>query len=86
MNNGPETGAAESHWEIIHDSPGNPDIWQLHYAANNDSRHNAPKAFIANPGRETRGANWILLIAWPDSAFTIRNSRTGGEKRYPVRP
>ena len=86
MNNGIETGAAESHWETIHESPGNPDIWQLHYASNNDKGHNAPEAFIANLGKETGAANWILVTAGMDGAFTVRNSRTSAEKRYPARP
>ena len=86
MNNGPDTGAAETHWETIAQSPGHPDIWQLHYAANNSKNYNAPKAFIANlQGKDCAGSG-ILLSARPDGAFVIRNLRTSKEKRYSAKP
>ena len=37
MNNGPTSGGSESHWATIHEAPGHPDIWQLHYAGSNDN-------------------------------------------------
>ena len=52
VNNGPDTGASPSHWQTIHESPGPPDIWQLHLAESNDKAHNAPAAFIANRRRQ----------------------------------
>jgi len=86
MNNGPDTGAAETHWETIAQSPGHPDIWQLHYATNNARKYNAPKAMIANlDGKECSGRG-ILLSAKPDGAFLIRNLRTSKEKHYAARP
>ena len=83
MNNSDDNGASEEHWETIHQAPGHPDIWQLHYASKNRKRDNAPRAFIANlkgPGCEGFG---ILLKANPDGSFVIRNQRTSKEKRYP---
>jgi beta-lactamase superfamily II metal-dependent hydrolase len=85
MNNGAESGAAESHWETIHQSPGHPDIWQLHFAANNSKRYNAPKVFIANLEGTLCAGHGILLTAKPDGAFVIRNQRTEKEKHYPPR-
>jgi beta-lactamase superfamily II metal-dependent hydrolase len=83
MNNGPDNGAAESHWETIHQAAGHPDIWQLHFARNNSKRYNAPKVFIANLEEEHCAGHGILLTAKPDGSFVIRNQRTSKEKHYP---
>ena len=68
-------------WQTIHDSPGGPDIWQLHYAEGNDKKHNTPEPFIANRGSKSDG-NWIKLAAHRDGSFTIENGRTMKEKAY----
>ena len=81
MNNGPKTGGAEPSWQTIHESPGTPDIWQLHYALNNDAAHNAPDEFIANRSEVCTG-NWIRLTAKADGSFTIQNGRNQMEKAY----
>ena len=81
MNNGPTSGASEQAWQTIHDSPGAPDIWQLHAAEKNDSAHNAPEMFIANRTLNCQGS-WIRLTAHADGSFAIRNGRTGWEKSY----
>jgi beta-lactamase superfamily II metal-dependent hydrolase len=81
MNNGPTTGGSDQAWQIIHEAPGRPDIWQLHTALKNEAQHNAPEKFIANPAMNCSG-NWIRLTAGPDGAFTIRNSRNQFEKTY----
>ncbi|MCX6633314.1 MAG: MBL fold metallo-hydrolase [Candidatus Solibacter sp.] len=81
MNNGPDMGASVPAWQTIHESPGTPDIWQLHYAVLNDNKHNAPGAFIANKGGNCKGY-WIKLSARQDGSFTIQNGRTQKEKMY----
>ena len=81
MNNGATTGANVPAWQTIHESPGTPDIWQLHYAEANDKKHNAPGAFIANKGANCRGYG-IKLTARQDGSFTILNGRTQKEKVY----
>jgi beta-lactamase superfamily II metal-dependent hydrolase len=81
MNNGPVTGGSELAWQTIHTAPGVPDIWQLHYALNNDKAHNAPAEFIANPEEKCMG-HWIQLSAKADGSFSIRNGRTQFEKAY----
>jgi beta-lactamase superfamily II metal-dependent hydrolase len=86
MNNGATSGASETHWDTVQQSPRRPDIWQLHSALNNARRYDAPKAFLANLKGAGCDGNWLLLTAQPDGAFVIRNSRTGKEKRYPSRP
>jgi len=74
MNNGPTLGASEQAWQTIHESPGPPDIWQLHLAEGNDKEHNAPGAFMANRGAKDKGY-WIKLSTTGDGTFTIQNSR-----------
>src|SRR6185503_18438512 len=43
MNNGASKGGIPSAWQIVHDSPGLQDIWQIHRAVNADAAHNAPE-------------------------------------------
>jgi beta-lactamase superfamily II metal-dependent hydrolase len=81
MNNGPKTGGDAPAWQTIHESPGTPDIWQLHYALNNDAAHNAPDEFIANRSEDCTG-NWIRLAARQDGSFTIQNGRNQVERAY----
>ena len=82
MNNGPKTGGAEAAWQTLHQSAGTPDIWQLHYALNNDAAHNSVGQFIANLEEKCTG-NWIRLTARADGSFTILNGRNQVEKVYP---
>jgi beta-lactamase superfamily II metal-dependent hydrolase len=81
MNNGPETGASEQAWQTIHESPGPPDIWQLHLAEGNDKEHNSPGAFLANRGAKDKGY-WIKLSTTGDGTFTIQNSRNQMKQVY----
>jgi competence protein ComEC len=81
MNNSATTGGSDQHWQTIHDSPGTPDIWQLHAALKNEPAHNSPDQFIANPTMQCKGDS-IRLVAHTDGTFTIRNNRTRFEKRY----
>ncbi len=81
MNNGSTFGGSEPAWQTIHESPGTPDIWQLHYAEVNDKAHNAPAEFIANTDENCKG-NWIELSARQDGSFTIENGRTQTKKNY----
>ena len=82
MNNGPSTGGSEQAWQIIHDSPGAPDLWQLHYATKNDRRHNADGRMIANIKERDCAGDWIRVAAQPDGSFSVSNGRTGFEKTY----
>jgi beta-lactamase superfamily II metal-dependent hydrolase len=81
MNNGATSGASEAAWQTIHEAPGTPDIWQLHYAEGNDKKHNSPATFIVNEDSNCKGY-WIKLAAHPDGGFAIQNGRTGMEKVY----
>ena len=81
MNNGPTLGASEQALQTIHESPGTPDIWQLHLAEGNDKQHNAPGAFLANRCAKDKGY-WIKLSATADGVFTIQNSRNRMKQVY----
>ena len=87
MNNTPTHGGefrapAQPVWVTLHNSPGFVDLWQLHFSEVGKKEHNAPEEFIANLTAQCEG-KWIEVTAAADGAFTVRNSRTGFQKRYP---
>ena len=81
MNNGAEKGGTPATWQVVRDSPGLEDIWQLHFSAEGGRAHNAPEKFIANPQEPCRGFA-LKLTAAEDGAFTLTNVRQGFSKRY----
>ena len=48
MNNGPRKGGAVEALQVLAQSPGLQDTWQLHWSHFGGIEHNAPGAFIAN--------------------------------------
>lgn len=83
MNNGAKKGGAPKAWDVVRNSPGLEDLWQLHYSLAGGAKQNSPEMFIANT--ETGGAcqgQWLKLVASPDGSFTIANSRNGYAKTY----
>jgi len=81
IDNGPRKGASPAAWQIVHDSPGLEDLWQLHYAAESDKDHNVAEEFIANPKENCEG-KYLKVSADADGSFTVTNGRTGVEKKY----
>lgn len=81
LDNGPRKGASPAAWQIVHDSPGLEDLWQLHYAAGSDKDHNVDPDHIANVKENCEG-KYIKVVAQSDGSFTLTNSRTGTEKTY----
>lgn len=81
MNNGPRKGGSPAAWQIVHDSPGLEDLWQLHYAAEADRDHNVAEDRIANPKENCEG-KYLKVTAEANGDFTVTNSRTGAEKTY----
>ena len=55
FDNGPRKGASPAAWQIVHDSPGMEDMWQLHYAAESDKDHNIADERIANVKENCEG-------------------------------
>lgn len=81
IDNGPRKGSSPAAWQIVHDSPGLEDLWQLHYAAESDKDHNVAEDRIANVKENCEG-KYLKAEAKADGAFTVTNSRTGSEKTY----
>src|SRR6202167_5915112 len=81
INNGPRKGSSPAAWQIVHDSPGLEDLWQLHYAAESDRDHNVADEHIANVKEPCEG-KFIKVVAEADGAFTVTNGRTGEQKTY----
>jgi beta-lactamase superfamily II metal-dependent hydrolase len=80
MNNGARKGGVASAWQIVHDTPGLLDLWQLHYAVAGGPDHNAPEQLIANVDEAT--GYGIKVSADRDGSFTVTNARNGQTKRY----
>ncbi len=81
MNNGAIKGGHPVTWQIVHDSPGLEDFWQLHYSIAGDKDHNVDEKFIANVGGLDQG-NYIKVTAEPDATFTVTNSKNNFSKTY----
>lgn len=84
FNNGPRKGANPSVWQVVDDSPGLKDIWQLHYAETSDQDHNVTEKRIANLAQQSDG-NHIKVSAEKEGTFTVINGRTGVQKIYTKR-
>src|SRR5246127_41499 len=82
IDNGPRKGSSPAAWQIVHDSPGLEDLWQLHYAAESDKDHNVGDEHIANVKENCEG-KYFKVTAESDGAFTLTNARTGNQKTYP---
>ena len=82
MNNGARKGGTPSAWQIIKDSPGMQDIWQLHYSVEGQREHNMPDSFIANVDEVGDAGSYIKLSAESDGSFSVTNSRNKYHKEY----
>ena len=81
IDNGPRKGSSPAAWQIVHDSPGLEDLWQLHYAQESDKGHNVAEERIANVKENCEG-KLIKVTAETDGTFTVTNGRTGVQKTY----
>jgi beta-lactamase superfamily II metal-dependent hydrolase len=81
IDNGPRKGSSPAAWQIVHDSPGLEDLWQLHYAEESDKDHNVAEERIANVKENCEG-KYIKVAAEADGTFTVTNGRTGVQKTY----
>jgi competence protein ComEC len=81
MENGAQKGDAPETWQIVHDSPGLQDLWQLHYTAASGAEHNVSKYAIANLDAGSDG-HYLMVAAQPDGTFTVTNSRNHKERTY----
>jgi beta-lactamase superfamily II metal-dependent hydrolase len=81
MNNSATKGANPGAWQIVKDSPGLEDLWQLHFAVAGGKEHNVPDSFIANLDQQDAG-QYIKLTAEANGSFTVWNQRNKFEKVY----
>jgi competence protein ComEC len=81
INNGARKGGKPAAWQIVHDSPGLEDLWQIHYAAEADRDHNVADDHIANVKENCEG-KYLKVSAESDGSFSVTNGRTGVEKTY----
>ncbi len=82
MNNGAKKGGEPSAWQIIKDSPGLEDIWQLHYSVAGGSDHNVRDSYIANVDEVGDAGSYLRVSAQQDGSFTVYNSRNKFERSY----
>jgi len=81
FDNGAHKGGSPAAWQVVHDSPGIEDIWQLHYAMDSDKDHNVAAERIANPAEQPDG-QYIKVEASSDGTFTVTNSRNSFQQTY----
>jgi competence protein ComEC len=81
IDNGPRKGSSPAAWQIVRESPGLEDLWQLHYAAESDKDHNVAEERIANVKENCEG-KYLKVEAETDGTFTVTNGRTGVQKTY----
>jgi hypothetical protein len=82
MNNGARKGGSPQAWQVVHDSPGLQDIWQLHYAMEGGKAHNVPEAMIGNIYEQGDEGNWLRVSADANGTITVYNGRNKYEKTY----
>jgi beta-lactamase superfamily II metal-dependent hydrolase len=80
-HHGMDMSGSPQAWQDIHEAPGTPDIWQLHFAVGGGKEHNSADPFIANVDENCEG-RWIRVDAQKDGAFKVYNSRNKYEKSY----
>jgi competence protein ComEC len=81
INNGAKKGGSPDAWQIIHDSPGLQDIWQLHFAVAGGKDRNSADPFLANIDEICEGKG-IRVEVLKDGSFKLANSRNKYEKSY----
>lgn len=81
MDNGEKKGGSTPVLDTIQKSPDLEALWQLHYSAEGGDQHNTKAEYIANP-KGTDAGHDLELTASRDGSFTVKNGRTGMEKRY----
>ena len=81
IDNGPRKGSSPAAWQIVHDSPGLEDLWQLHHAEESDKNHNVDADHIANVKENCEG-KFFKVSAESDGSYTLTNARAGVTKSY----
>jgi len=84
MNNGARKGGAAPAWQVIRNSPGLEDLWQVHFAVAAGAENNTEEAKIANMEEKCAGYG-LKVSAKKDGSFSVTNERNGNTKTYAAR-
>ena len=84
INNGPRKGGSRESHNVVRDTPGIQDVWQLHQALGADASGNTDPQRIANLTAEDGClGHWIKATVQPDGrSWTMTNGRTGYSRNY----
>lgn len=82
MNNGAKKGGTPEAWNVIRDSKGLEDIWQVHYATAAGDAANTKEPMIANMTEAKDEGMGLKLVAHADGSFDVTNARNGFTKHY----
>ncbi len=82
MNNGARKGGSPDVWQTVHDVVGADRLWQLHYSVEGGAEHNVPEKYIANPDEKNDAGHYILVRAFSDGMFEVKNSRNDVSMTY----
>lgn len=81
MDNGAKKGGSPAAWDVVKSSPGLIDLWQLHFANEGGSAHNATDPFIANTTEADTGF-YLKVTAKKDGSFEVYNARNKVTRQY----
>jgi beta-lactamase superfamily II metal-dependent hydrolase len=84
MNNGARKGGSPDAWQIVRQSPGLEDLWQVHFAVAGGKENNSSEEFIANVEEKCEGHGLSVVVA-KDGSFSVTNHRNGHSKKYSAR-
>ncbi|MEZ5353127.1 MAG: MBL fold metallo-hydrolase [Bryobacteraceae bacterium] len=81
MNNGAKKGGAPVAWQVVKQSPGLEDLWQVHFALAGGKENNVGEEMIANVDEKCQGFG-LSVSAQSNGAFSVTNQRNGKTKSY----
>jgi len=84
MNNGAKKGGSPEAWQVVRQSPGLEDFWQIHFALAGGKENNTSEDKIANMEEACQGYG-LSLSAKKDGSFSVQNGRNGVKKEYKPR-
>ena len=69
-------------WQVVRNSPGLEDFWQIHCQTGGGPENNVPERFIANLSAQNCPGHWLKLSARLDGGFSVANPRNSHTKEY----
>src|SRR5687768_1982829 len=72
MNNGARKGGSPSAWQVIRQSPGLEDLWQVHFATAGGKENNSAELLVANLEEKCQG-HGLIVSAKNNGAFSVTN-------------